>query len=85
MQAAKKILNFYKIRVDKIYSNDEVRDSGTKGKLIKEIMDEMNAIDGMFLDDSVEHLDTVDDDRVKCYFADWGYGVNTNYPLFKIK
>ena len=82
MQAAKKILNFYKIGVDKIYSNDEVRNSGTKGKLIKQIMDDLNALDGMFLDDSVEHLDTVDDDRVKCYFADWGYGANTNYPIY---
>lgn len=84
MQATKKILNFYKIGVDKVYANDQVRDSGTKGKLIKEVMDDMNALDGMFLDDSVEHLDTVDDDRVKCYFADWGYGINTDYPLFSI-
>tara|TARA_B110000003_G_scaffold255543_1_gene272394 strand:+ start:9756 stop:10445 length:690 start_codon:yes stop_codon:yes gene_type:complete len=82
MQAAKKILNFYKIGVDKIYSNDEVRDAGTKGKLIKEIMDASNESDAIFIDDSVEHLDTVDDDRVTCYFADWGYGKNTDYPTY---
>lgn len=84
MQAAKEILNYYNIGVDKIYSNYEVRYSGNKGKLIKEIMDNANAQDAIFVDDSVEHLDTVDDDRVKCYFADWGYGINSIYPLYKI-
>ena len=35
----------------------------------------------MFLDDAVEHLETVSDDRVKCFFADWGYGINNNHQV----
>ena len=39
--------------------------------------------DALFLDDAVEHLDTIKDRRVKCFFADWGYGENSSYEVYK--
>ena len=85
LDASKKILNFYEIIVEKIYSNVEVRNAGSKGQLINQVMKEKNGLEGIFIDDSTEHLDTVYDKRIKCFFADWGYGKNTNYEVFNMK
>tara|TARA_B100001093_G_scaffold437821_1_gene436913 strand:- start:65 stop:751 length:687 start_codon:yes stop_codon:yes gene_type:complete len=85
LDASKKILNFYEIEVENIYSNVEVRNAGSKGQLINQVMKEKNGLEGIFIDDSTEHLDTVYDKRIKCFFADWGYGKNTNYEVFNMK
>ena len=45
-------------------------------------MDQANEKQALFVDDAAEHLDTVDDKRVKCCFADWGYGQNSGYQVF---
>ena len=36
----------------------------------------------IFIDDSVRNLDTCRDSRVKCFFANWGYGKNTVYENY---
>ncbi len=47
-------------------------------------MNKSNIEEAMFLDDAVGHLDTVKDDRVTCFFADWGYGHDDgNYPIYE--
>ena len=38
----------------------------------------------IFIDDAQEHLDTVFNKNVNCFFADWGYGQkNKKYKLFE--
>jgi hypothetical protein len=77
------LLDHYQIKVAGIYANDEIKSFGSKGKLIKAVMDEKNEQEAFFLDDAVEHLDTVKDERVTCFFADWGYGKNSSYDVYK--
>jgi hypothetical protein len=81
--AVESILKHYNISVAGIYANDEIKSAGNKGSLINGIMDLQNEKKSMFLDDAVEHLMTVSDDRVRCYFADWGYGINQSYQVLK--
>ena len=45
-------------------------------------MDKKNAKSAIFVDDATENLETVSDSRIKCYFADWGYGENNNFPIY---
>ena len=77
------LLDYYKIKVAGIYANDEIKSFGSKGELIKSLMLEKNQQEALFLDDAVEHLDTIKDDKVKCFFADWGYGKNSTYDIYK--
>ena len=77
------LLDYYKIKVAGIYANDEIKSFGSKGELIKSLMLEKNQQEALFLDDAVEHLDTIKDDNVKCFFADWGYGKNSTYDVYK--
>ena len=81
-EAAEAILNHYDISVSGIYANSEIKSEGSKGKLISRVMNSSNEEQALFVDDAVEHLDTVDDKRVKCCFADWGYGKNNGYQVF---
>jgi len=77
------LLDFYKIDVAGIYANDEIKSFGSKGELIKSLMLKKDKQEAFFLDDSVEHLDSINDGRVKCFFADWGYGENSTYDVYK--
>ena len=77
------LLDYYKIKVSGVYANDEIKSFGSKGKLISALIQEKNYRQAIFLDDAVEHLDTVKDDKVKCFFADWGYGKNTTYEVYE--
>jgi phosphoglycolate phosphatase-like HAD superfamily hydrolase len=80
-EAAESILNYYNIHVSGIYTNDEIRDAGSKGNVIENVMEKMRENRGIFIDDAVGHLKTVIDERVECYFADWGYGENDGYNV----
>ena len=82
-QATEAILDHYKIPVVAIYANDEIKHAGNKGALISEVLDKNGETEAVFVDDSVDHLNTVKDNRINCYFASWGYGVNTNYQEYK--
>ena len=72
--ATEALLKHYKISVREIFANDEIKTFGTKGKLISNILDRESIDQAYFIDDSISHLETVDDNRIKCFFADWGYG-----------
>lgn len=85
LNAVEMLLSHYDIRISSIYDVESYREFGSKGKLLQALMDEMRYQKAIFVDDSTNHLDTVKDPRVKCYFADWGYGENTNYPVFNKK
>jgi len=80
--ATESILKNYNISVKSIYTNDDIKSAGSKGNLISEIIDKKKIKNSIFVDDAVEHLDTNSDARVKCFFADWGYGENTDYQIF---
>lgn len=82
-EATNILLEHYQIKVNKVYANDEIKYYGSKGLLITHLMDENNIKKAIFVDDAVEHLETIKDDRVECYFADWGYGLNNKYKVFK--
>jgi phosphoglycolate phosphatase-like HAD superfamily hydrolase len=84
-EATEDLLTYYNIGVLEIYANDEVKKAGSKGNLLKEIMDIKKYTKAVFVDDSIEHLDTVIDDRISCYFADWGYGKNSDYNIYQYK
>ena len=79
--AVESILEYYNISVAGIYASDEIKSAGNKGSLISGVMDLKNEKKSMFLVDAVEHLMTVSDKRVRCYFDDWGYGVNYSYQV----
>lgn len=74
--ATESLLNFYNISVKEVYTNDEVKAFGSKGLLISNLLDTKKINEAYFLDDSTNHLDTVNDKRIKCYFVPWGYGQN---------
>ena len=74
--AVESLLKHHNISVKKIYANDEVKKKGSKGILIEDLLNHERASEAYFVDDSTFHLDTVTDQRVKCFFADWGYGEN---------
>ena len=72
--ATEALLSHHNISVKEVYTNDEVKEMGNKGMLISSLLDQEKASEAYFIDDSVSHLDTVDDNRIRCFFADWGYG-----------
>jgi phosphoglycolate phosphatase-like HAD superfamily hydrolase len=77
------ISRHYSIRVSGIFEKEIYSRLGSKGKIITKFLNDHHNYDSaVFVDDAVEHLDTVDDSRIKCYFADWGYGNNRNYPEY---
>lgn len=76
--ATEALLSHYNISVKSIYVNDDIKTFGSKGNLISHLLDQEKAIEAYFIDDSVFHLETVNDNRIKCFFADWGYGKNRN-------
>ena len=82
--ATEALLKHYKISVREIFANDEIKTFGTKGKLISNILDRERIEQAYFIDDSISHLETVDDNRIKCFFADWGYGKNRDSIPFEL-
>ena len=84
-EATKALLEYYRIGVGRIYANDEIKQAGSKGNLLSRVMDEASKQDAIFIDDAVQHLNTVADNRIKCFFANWGYGTNNGYPIYKWK
>jgi phosphoglycolate phosphatase-like HAD superfamily hydrolase len=82
-QATEAILGYYRIPVTAIYASEDIKKAGSKGALISKVLDEKTKDEAVFVDDSVAHLHSVNDNRVRCYFAGWGYGENTNYENYK--
>ena len=82
--ATEALLSHYNINIEAIYANDEIKELGSKGRLISRLIDQEQATEAYFIDDSVSHLDTVNDDRIKCFFADWGYGKNRDSRPYEL-
>jgi len=76
--SAKAIIEYHKIYPRKIYGNDHVKDAGSKGKLLNAILEKSPLKRMIFIDDATEHLNTVDNKNIRCYFAGWGYGEKNN-------
>jgi hypothetical protein len=77
------ISKHYNIETGDVFDKETYLRFGSKGKIITNFLDEQNVYNSaIFVDDAVEHLDTVEDSRVQCYFANWGYGNNRNYPEY---
>mgnify|MGYP003974623825 len=47
------------------------------------MLDEPNIKKAILIDDAVEYLDSVKEARVKFFFADWDYGVNSFYDVYR--
>jgi hypothetical protein len=78
------ISRYYNIKVCEVFEKETYSRLGNKGKIITNFLNEQKDYDSaIFVDDAVEHLDSIKDSRVQCYFADWGYGKNSNYPVYK--
>ena len=79
LEATSALLKYYEINnIAAIYSNKDVKDAQTKGNLINDLMIEKNFDNAIFIDDACEHLDSVKNSKVQCFFANWGYGKNNN-------
>jgi phosphoglycolate phosphatase-like HAD superfamily hydrolase len=81
--SVKHISRHYNIKVGDVFDKEVYSLTGSKGRIITNFLNEQNDYDSaIFIDDAIEHLDTVDDSRIKCYFAGWGYGNNRDYPEY---
>lgn len=73
----------YDLRISDIYSKEDFDRTNSKGEILIGILEHSDYEAVVFVDDSVEHLDSVGDERVKCYFANWGYDARPNdYPVY---
>jgi phosphoglycolate phosphatase-like HAD superfamily hydrolase len=81
--SAVEIINYYNISTQEIYGYKHVKDAGSKGELLNLILDKSIFQKIIFIDDATEHLDTVNNKNIQCYFADWGYGNNTNRVKYR--
>ena len=73
----------YDLRIADVYSKEDFDRTNSKGEILTGILDHSDYLAAVFVDDSIEHLDSVQDQRVKCYFANWGYDPRPNgYPIF---
>lgn len=82
-ESVRLLLNHYNIRIEKIFDIENHRLLMSKGNIISNFLDSSKYNQAVFIDDSVENLNSVKDKRIKCYFADWGYGSNTQYENYK--
>ncbi len=77
------LCDHFSIKIKNIFSKDDYNSFGSKGKIISNFIDNSKYQSAIFIDDSVKHLDSVKDDRVKLFFADWGYDIKDNkYKIY---
>ncbi len=81
-EATKIILDHYNIFYREIFSNDDIKNFKSKGNLIEYTIKKYNLKNVVFIDDLVDHLNSVKNLEITTYFADWGYGNNTNFKVF---
>jgi phosphoglycolate phosphatase-like HAD superfamily hydrolase len=77
--SAKLLLDHFDITVERIFDYSDHQNFGTKGKIISDFLDHSSYDRAVFIDDSSDHLATVTDSRITCYFAPWGYGKNRDF------
>ena len=76
--SVKKLCDYFSIGINNIFSKDDFNSFGSKGKIISHFINNSIYESVIFIDDSVKHLDSVDDKRVKLFFANWGYDTKSN-------
>ena len=81
--AAKEILDFYKIHYNEIIAAEKISHYKDKGEVLDKFIKKNRIRVSIFVDDHVKNLDSVKNKNVKCFFADWGYGQNSNYPVLR--
>ena len=81
--SASEIINYYKINYLNLFGIEDIEKYGSKGKLLNQILKTSNYQTMYFIDDHVENLQSIDNKKIKCYFANWGYGKNTNFKEYK--
>lgn len=77
------LLSEYGIDIQVRFTKSDYEMHGSKGNIINNVLNSSTAYrSAIFVDDATEHLDTVNNSMVTCYFANWGYGQNTHYDEF---
>ena len=81
--SVKLLSDYFSININNVFSKDDYNSHGSKGKIISDFINNSEYESVIFIDDSVKHLDSVDDNRVKLFFADWGYDIKKNkYKIY---
>ena len=81
--SVKLLCDHFSININNVFSKDDYNSFGSKGKIISNFIDNSKYESAIFVDDSVKHLDSVNDARVKLFFANWGYDINNNkYKIY---
>ena len=79
------LLDYYSIKINKIFDKNDYIKYTSKGEIIKNFLDTSKYNTARLIDDSNEHLKSVDDDRIECFFANWGYESKSNFKIYKYK
>ena len=80
------LLKYFDIHPKKIYDREFYEKMDSKGNIISDFLNSTDFDKAVFIDDSIDHLKSVNDNRVDCYFGDWGYGENdknSSFPVYK--
>jgi len=77
------LTSHFGLAFNEIYSNEDINEKGSKAIIIDSILESSEKFTtAVFVDDSPDHLELIDNKSVKCYFADWGYGNNESFEIF---
>ncbi len=77
------LVSHFGLAFDDIYCNEEINEKGSKAAIIDSILENSKQFtSAVFVDDSVDHLELINNKLVNCYFADWGYGDRKSFEIF---
>ena len=77
------LVSHFGLAFDEVYCNEEINEKGSKAAIIDSILENSKQFtSAVFVDDSVDHLELVNNKSVNCYFADWGYGNRQSFEIF---
>tara|TARA_B100000579_G_scaffold433684_1_gene452950 strand:+ start:34 stop:720 length:687 start_codon:yes stop_codon:yes gene_type:complete len=76
--SVKLLSKLYNINIKNIFGKEEYNLTQSKGKIITNFLNSSDYDSAIFVDDAVDHLRSVNDDRIKVYYADWAYDNNSN-------
>ena len=78
------LCNHFDIKLKIIFDKDDYRMNGSKGNIIRLFLNKSLYDKAIFVDDSIEHLQSINDPRVDVYFANWAYDKNSNgFKVYK--
>lgn len=73
------LLKHHRIKMIEIFDKTDYHTCHSKGNIITDFLNNHpEYTDAIFVDDYEKHLDSANDKRITCYFADWGYGQNSH-------